>query len=109
MAASEDPELADGLLLLSYPLHPPGQPEKRRTEHFPNLHLPAMFVHGTKDEFGTPEEMRAALTQIPSRTDLLLLDRAGHGLSATFAATIVESFERFFGAIHHTSTLQGRL
>src|SRR5438105_2634824 len=60
MAAAEHQGLADGLLLLSYPLHPPGKPEKKRTEYFPELRTPALFVSGTSDPFASPEELREA-------------------------------------------------
>jgi hypothetical protein len=55
--AAEQADLVPALLLLSYPLHPPGKPEQLRTAHFPNLQTPALFVHGDKDPFGTPAEM----------------------------------------------------
>jgi uncharacterized protein len=80
MLAAEDPRAADALLLLSYPLHPPAQPVKSRTAHFPQLRTRAMFVHGAKDTFGSPEEMRAALLLAPAATSLVILDRAGHDL-----------------------------
>ena len=54
MIAAERPGLADGLLLLSYPLHPPRKPEQPRTAFFPEWRTPALFVHGTRDPFGTP-------------------------------------------------------
>ena len=56
---------AAGLVLLSYPLHPPGKPEKLRTEHLPELDLPCLFVSGEKDPFGRPEELEAATAAIP--------------------------------------------
>jgi uncharacterized protein len=80
MAAAETPGLADGLLLLSYPLHPPGKPEQKRTAHFPELRIPLLFVHGTKDPFGSIEELREAMALIPARTDLLAIEGAGHDL-----------------------------
>ena len=80
MAASERPGLADALLLLSYPLHPPGQPDKLRTSYFPDLRVPALFVHGTRDPFGSPEELKAAVPAIPAKTDLLLVQSAVHDL-----------------------------
>src|SRR5689334_16673860 len=60
MAASETPGLAAGLLLLSYPLHPPKRPEQKRTSYFPALQTPALFVHGTRDPFGSIDELREA-------------------------------------------------
>jgi uncharacterized protein len=80
MLAAEEPELAAGLLLLSYPLHPPGKPERVRTEHFPRLAVPVLFVSGTADPFGTPEELRAAISAIPAPTRLISIDGAGHDL-----------------------------
>ena len=56
---------AAGLVLLSYPLHPPGKPEKLRTEHLPALEVPCLFVAGTRDPFGTPEEVEAATAADP--------------------------------------------
>jgi hypothetical protein len=80
MLAAEDAEIAAGLLLFSYPLHPPGKPQQLRTEHFPSLRTPAVFVHGDTDLFGSPEEMRAALKLIPAATRLIQIERAGHDL-----------------------------
>ena len=80
MLAAERPGAADALLLLSYPLHPPKKPEQKRTAHFPELRTPALFVHGTADAFGSPEELRDAMSLIPARTDLLLIEGAGHDL-----------------------------
>jgi hypothetical protein len=80
MLAAEDPGLADALLLTSYPLHPPGQPAKLRTEHFGKLQTPALFAHGSKDPFGSLEEMRQALVGIPARTALLEFEGGVHGL-----------------------------
>ena len=80
MASAENGALADGLLLLSYPLHPPNHPEKPRTAHFPEVRTPALFVHGAKDPFGSVEEMTAALRTIPAPVDFMVVDGAGHDL-----------------------------
>ena len=80
MLWAEQPELAEGLLLMSYPLHPPGKPEQLRVQHLPKLHTPALFVHGTRDPFGSIEEMEQALTLIPAKTALLEVEGAGHDL-----------------------------
>jgi predicted alpha/beta-hydrolase family hydrolase len=81
MAASERPDLAAALLLLSYPLHPPGKPEKARTNFFPDLRTPALFVHGSDDPFGSLEELGSALQSIPASTELFPIERAGHDLA----------------------------
>jgi predicted alpha/beta-hydrolase family hydrolase len=80
MVAAERPGLADGLLLLSYPLHPPKRPQQLRTSFFPEWRTPALFVHGSRDPFGTLEELRAAMHAIEARVDLLAVDGAGHDL-----------------------------
>jgi predicted alpha/beta-hydrolase family hydrolase len=86
MLAAEQPDLAGALLLLSYPLHPPGRPENLRTAHFPRLSTPAVFVHGTRDPFGSIDEMRAALDLIPAPHELIAIDGAGHDLKSKGSA-----------------------
>jgi predicted alpha/beta-hydrolase family hydrolase len=56
---------AAGLVLLSYPLHPPGKPDRLRTEHLPELSVPCLFVSGDRDPFGTPDELTEATRAIP--------------------------------------------
>jgi hypothetical protein len=80
MLAASEPGLVDQLLLLSYPLHPPQRPSELRTGHFPRLQTPAMFVHGTRDGFGSIDEVIAALKLIPARTEVLPITGAGHEL-----------------------------
>lgn len=80
MLCAEEPEAAAGLLLLSYPLHPPRKPEQLRTQHFPQLNTTALFIHGTRDPFGSIEEMETALTSISSKHTLLPIEGAGHDL-----------------------------
>ena len=80
MLAASDPGAAEGLLLLSYPLHPPRRPTELRTAHFPKLATKAVFVHGSRDPFGTLEEMRSALALIPAVTALVEIEGAGHDL-----------------------------
>jgi predicted alpha/beta-hydrolase family hydrolase len=74
------PEIPAGLLLLSYPLHPPRKPEQLRTQHFFHLHTPALFVSGTRDPFGSIAEIEQALKLIPAKTRLFTVDGAGHDL-----------------------------
>ena len=80
MLAAEEPRLADGLLLLSYPLHPPRKPNQLRTSHFPRLTTPAFFVHGTRDPFGTIAETNSALDLIPALHAVFEVYGAGHDL-----------------------------
>jgi hypothetical protein len=80
MLAAEDAGVAPALLLLSYPLHPPAKPEQLRTAHFPSLRVPAVFVSGDKDPFGTPAELEAAIATIPAPARLIVVAGAGHDL-----------------------------
>jgi len=80
MLAATAPAVADMLLLFSYPLHPPKKPAQLRTEHFPDLRIPVVFVHGTNDGFGSVEELRAAVAAIPAPTTILPIAGAGHDL-----------------------------
>jgi hypothetical protein len=82
LVAAEDPSVARALLLLAYPLHPPGRPGELRVSHFPRLRTPALFVHGTADPFGSVAELRGALALIPAPTTLHLEPGVGHDLGA---------------------------
>jgi len=64
MVAAEPTPLA-GVIPISYPLHPPGKPEKLRVEHLPDIVAPCLFISGEKDPFGSPDELRAATATIP--------------------------------------------
>lgn len=80
MLAAEKPEVAAGLLLLSYPLHPPGKPESPRTDHLAGIRAPVFFAHGSKDVFGSEQEMRAAMKLLEVPAELELFAGATHGL-----------------------------
>jgi predicted alpha/beta-hydrolase family hydrolase len=80
MLCAEEPELVAGLLLFSYPLHPPRRPEQQRTQHLPNLRTSTLFFHGTRDAFGTIEELQRAIKMIPAKTKLMPVESAGHDL-----------------------------
>ena len=79
MAVAEGFEAA-ALVLVSYPLHPPGKPERLRTEHFAALDVPCLFVSGTRDAFGTPEELGDATSAIPGAVTHAWIDGGDHGL-----------------------------
>ena len=80
MLCAEEPSIVAGLLLLSYPLHPPRKPERQRTQHLPELRTPTLFVQGTRDPFGTIAELEQALKMIPGKTKLLVVEGGGHDL-----------------------------
>lgn len=104
MLCAAEPGVVDGLLLFSYPLHPPRKPEQLRTQHFPQLQTPALFVHGTRDTFGSIEEMETALRLIPSKHKLLPVQGVGHDLGfkgktarEELVSTVIEAFAHMFG------------
>jgi predicted alpha/beta-hydrolase family hydrolase len=70
----------DVLTLFSYPVHPPGKPERARTEHLPDIRLPTVFTHGTSDPFGTPGELRDAAALIAAPTEVVEITGARHDL-----------------------------
>lgn len=80
MLLAEEPGVADGLLLLSYPLHPPGRARELRTAHLATLRVPTLFAHGSLDPFGSLDELEAARKAIPAPTELVAVEGAGHGL-----------------------------
>jgi uncharacterized protein len=103
-SAAESQKLAAGLLLLSYPLHPPRKPEQLRTQHFFHLQTPALFVQGTRDPFGSIVEIEQALKLIPAKTKLLTVEGAGHDLGfkgkakrGELTEKVLEEFQTFFG------------
>ena len=71
---------AAGLVLISYPLHPPGRPERLRIEHLPSLEVPCLFVSGTRDAFGTPEELEQHTASIRGDVTHVWIDGKGHDL-----------------------------
>jgi uncharacterized protein len=79
---------AKGLVLVSYPLHPPGKPDKLRTEHFPRLTVPCLFVSGTRDTFGRPDELEAATAAIPGEVTHVWIEGGDHGLRRKDAAVV---------------------
>jgi predicted alpha/beta-hydrolase family hydrolase len=96
-------ELAAGLLLLSYPLHPPRKPGQLRTQHFFHLRTPVLFVQGTRDPFGSITEIEQALKLIPAKTKLLPVEGAGHDLGfkgkarrEDLPANLSAEFQAFF-------------
>jgi len=96
-------ELVAGLLLLSYPLHPPRKPAQLRTQHFFSLQTPALFVEGTRDPFGTIAEVEQALKLIPGKTKLMPVEGAGHDLgfkgkagNSELSKAVLDQFQAFF-------------
>jgi uncharacterized protein len=102
-APEEAAGLAAGLLLLSYPLHPPRKPDQLRTQHFFHLQTPTLFVQGTRDPFGSIAEIEQALKLIPAKTKLLPVEGVGHDLGfkgkagrEKLSANVLAEFQKFF-------------
>jgi uncharacterized protein len=102
-AAENSTEEVSGLLLLSYPLHPPRKPDQLRTQHLFHLRTPTLFVHGTRDPFGSIAEIEQALKLIPAKTRLLPVEGAGHDLGfkgkarrEDLLASVLSEFQAFF-------------
>jgi hypothetical protein len=79
LAAAEG-QPAAALVLVSYPLHPPGRPDRLRDEHFPGLRVPCLFVSGTRDAFASPDELEAATAVVPGPVTHVWIDGGDHGL-----------------------------
>jgi uncharacterized protein len=77
---------AAGLVLIAYPLHPPGRPDKLRTAHLPELHVPCLFVSGTRDPFGSPEEFEVATATIPGPVTQVWIEGGRHELKGADVA-----------------------
>lgn len=101
MLVAAESALVEGLLLLSYPLHPPGRPAHLRTAHFPSLRAPVLFVSGTRDPFGSIEELASAIKLIPAHAKLVPIEGAGHALlqksnREELPENVVQEFVGFF-------------
>jgi hypothetical protein len=98
---SPPPAEIAGLVLICYPLHPPGKPERLRVEHLPAIDVPCLFVSGTKDPFGSPDELERWTATIPGAVEHVWIEGAGHDLKraddavaaavATFTTTVLSA------------------
>jgi predicted alpha/beta-hydrolase family hydrolase len=99
MAVAEGRVRAAGLVLVSYPLHPPGKPDRLRVEHLPDIAVPCLFVHGTRDEFGTPDELQHWTATIAGPVEHVWIDGGRHelkGADAAVAAAVADWLDRTF-------------
>lgn len=95
LAATGEPMA--GLVLLSYPLHPPGKPDELRADHFADIDVPVLFVSGTKDPFATPSELEAHAGQIVGPVDFAWLDGQPH--APRDDAAVVEAVDQWIRSI----------
>jgi predicted alpha/beta-hydrolase family hydrolase len=71
----------EGLIFFGYPLHPPGKPEQQRSAHLPSIRARMLFIQGTRDAFGTPEELRPILDSLPAKTTLSVVEGGDHSFN----------------------------
>lgn len=90
MAVAEGADVA-ALTLFSYPLHPPGKPERLRTGHFGSITVPTAFTHGSADPFGSIEELRSAAALIPAPTEIVEVTGARHDLGSRVPGLAVDA------------------
>jgi predicted alpha/beta-hydrolase family hydrolase len=91
VGATEDALSALGLVLLGYPLHPPGKPETLRVEHFERLHCPTLFVSGTRDPFGSPDEITRHARRVRGRVTYWWVETGDHGFKPLKASGLTQS------------------
>lgn len=87
-----------GLVLICYPLHPPGKPDRLRVEHLVDITVPCLFVSGTKDPFGSPDELTAWTATIPAPVEHVWIERGRHDLAGA-DDTIADAVERFMARL----------
>ncbi len=90
-----------GLVLICYPLHPPGRPDRLRVEHLPSITAPCLFISGTKDPFGTPEELERWTATIPAAVEHVWIEGGRHDLSGADRA-IAEAVATFVSRVGRT-------
>ena len=88
MLAAEEPHLVDGLLLFSYPLHPPGKPEQLRDAHLKDIRAPMLFIQGSRDAFGTPDEISAVSKRLKLPATLYPIEGGDHSLKVPKGAGV---------------------
>lgn len=82
MVVADAAAVVDVLTLFSYPLHPPGKPERARTEHLPRISAPTVFTHGTADPFGSIDELRQAAALVGAASEIVEITGARHDLGS---------------------------
>jgi predicted alpha/beta-hydrolase family hydrolase len=91
-ADADDPVPALGLVLLGYPLHPPGKPDRLRVDHFPRLRMPVLFASGTRDNLASPAELRQQVKAVKGRVSFHWIESGDHGFKPLKASGLtVES------------------
>ncbi|MFY9620073.1 MAG: alpha/beta fold hydrolase [Pyrinomonadaceae bacterium] len=98
--AAQNGENIAGLVFLGYPLHPPGRPDKMRSEHLPKIKAPMLFVQGSRDAFGTKQEIADIIKKLKLPADLFAIEGGDHSLKVPKAAGVSQQ-EVYDGAMNH--------
>jgi hypothetical protein len=107
--AAAEPGAIAGLVLLGYPLHPPGRPDKPRSKHLPAIRAPMLFVQGSRDAFGTPDELAPILATLTAPARLCVVEGGDHSFKVAKKAPhsqdevyefILDEIERWLRALH---------
>ncbi len=85
-----------GSCSICYPLHPPGKPENLRVEHLPDIRVPCLFISGTRDPFGSPDELATWTATIPAPVEHIWIEGGRHDLKGA-DDTIAAAVEDFVG------------
>jgi len=93
LAAADDAEALGigGVVLLGYPLHPPGKPEQLRAVHLPKIRVPMLIIQGERDPFGTPGELKAVIDRLPADVTLHVVEKGDHSLAPSRRAESIAS------------------
>jgi predicted alpha/beta-hydrolase family hydrolase len=86
--AAADPDAIAGLVLLGYPLHPPGRPDQLRTKHLPGVRAPMLFVQGSRDAFGTPDELAPIVKTLKAPARLVVVEGGDHSFKVAKKAAL---------------------
>ena len=98
--AAASPDGIAGLVLLGYPLHPPGRPDQLRSKHLTAIVAPMLFVQGSRDAFGTPEELHPILSGLPSRAELHVIAGGDHSFKVAKRSPVSQD-EVYDGVLDH--------
>ena len=97
-AGDETAAALSGLVLLGYPLHPPGRPDQLRVAHLPNIRVPVLVIQGERDPFGSPEELRPHFAALGSRATIHVVAGGDHSLAVRGGGRVQAALEETVAA-----------
>ena len=90
VAAANAPDVVEGLVFLGYPLHSPGSADQRRAKHLPDIIVPMLFVQGSRDAFGTPDELWPIIKELKATADLYAVEGGDHSFKVLKRAGVTQ-------------------